>query len=457
MNGMKTKALKTILLTVMSLLFVLPAMSQKGIEDGSKYGKGQDSINCIKNLSLYREFFKHNNYKDAIQPWRQVFGECPASSERMYVEGVTMYRKFIEASSVPQRSRELIDTMMLIYDRRIEYFGGGGKEGNILGRKGVDLMRYRRIGMDGTVDAEAVEEAYNMLKHSIELEKNKSKEATMHTFISSSITLNQKNKIDDGQVIEDYFMVTEIIDKLLDKSSRWPKAKAKIDDNMIKSGILTCDALNTYYEPQFEANKEDKDFLEKVIKFYNSSGCDRADLYVQASEQLYRIDPGPESAHQLAILLIAKSDFDRAAYYLSMAVLGENLDNETRAEWYYELAVVSVANKDYCDAITYAGEAIAYKNNYGKAYLILGDAIIHSRENLGDDFEQRTAFWVAADKYAKAKSVDPSVAAEANKKISDYATQYPNHEEVFFRDIKDGDSYQVRGCINENTTVRSRK
>ena len=100
MNGMKTKALKTILLTAMSLLFVLPAISQKGIEDGSKYGKGQDSINCIKNLSLYREFFKHNNYRDAITPWRQVFGECPASSERMYVEGITMYRKSIEASSV---------------------------------------------------------------------------------------------------------------------------------------------------------------------------------------------------------------------------------------------------------------------------------------------------------------------------------------------------------------------
>ncbi len=112
LNGMKTKALKTILLAALSLLFVLPAISQKGIEDGSKYGKGQDSINCIKNLSLYREFFKHNNYKDAINPWRQVFGECPASSERMYVEGITMYRKFIEAASVSDRKEQLIDTLL---------------------------------------------------------------------------------------------------------------------------------------------------------------------------------------------------------------------------------------------------------------------------------------------------------------------------------------------------------
>ncbi|RLE06362.1 MAG: hypothetical protein DRJ13_00385, partial [Bacteroidetes bacterium] len=362
MNGMKTLALKTILFTAMSLLFVLPAISQKGIEDGSKYGKGQDSINCIKNLSLYREFFKHNNYKDAIQPWRQVFGECPAASERMYVSGITMYRKSIESSSSQERKEQLIDTMLLIYDRRIEYFGGGGKKGNILGRKGIDLLRYRRS------DIEAVNEAYGYLKSSIEMEKNKSRDAVMITFISASITLNQKGKIDDGQVIEDYFMATEIIDKLFDKSSRWKRAKASIDDNMLKSGILTCDALNGYYEPQFEANKTDTEFLQKVIKFYDASGCDRADLYVSASEQMYRIDPGPESAHQLGILFIAKSDFNKAATYLQMAVAGEGIDDETRAEWYYELTVVTLANKDYCGAITWAREAIVRKPDYGKAY-----------------------------------------------------------------------------------------
>jgi len=235
------------------------------------------------------------------------------------------------------------------------------------------------------------------------------------------------------------------------------KAKKLIDDNMINSGLLTCEALNGYFQPQFEAKKSDKKFLESVIRFYKESGCDRADLYVAASEQMYKIDPGPESAHQLAILLIPKGDFVKAAFYLQMAVAGNDIPDETRAEWFYELAVVSSANKDYCDAIVYAQNAIAYKSNYGKAYIALGDAIIASRNNLGDDFEQRTAFWVAADKYAKAKSVDASVTADANKRIADYATQYPNNEEVFFRDLKDGDSYQVKGCINDYTTVRSRK
>ena len=445
---MKTRALKTILLTTMSLLFVLPAISQKGIEDGSKYGKGEDSINCIKNLSLYKEFFKHNNYKDAIGPWRKVFGECPASSERMYVEGITMYRKFIESSTVPERTEQMIDTMLLIYERRSEYFGG---EGNIKGREGIDLLRYRRD------DINAVSQAYDMLKRSIELEKNKSRDAVLVTFISSSITLNQKGKLNDNQVIEDYFMVTDILDPLIAKSSSMARAKATIDDNMIKSGLLTCEALNSYFQPQFETKRGDIDFLRNVIRFYKASGCDRADLYVSASEEMYKIEPGPESAHQLGILLIEKNDFKGAARYLKMAVAGDNIENDTRAEWFYELAVVSRANKDYCEAISYAREAIAYKSDYGKAYITLGDAIIDSRDNLGDDFEQRTAFWVAADKYTKAKSVDPSVASEVNKRLEYCASQYPNNEEVFFRDLKDGDSYQVKGCINEYTTVRSRK
>lgn len=447
---MKTKALRRTLVALLALTMALPAFSQTGLEDGSKYGKGQDSINCIKNLSLYREFFKHSNYSDAIGPWKQVFGECPASSEKMYVEGVTMYRKFIAEVQSDARKDELVDTLMLIYERRMEYFGG---EGNVKGRQGLDLLRFE----SGKI--ESVQEANGLLKESVMLSGAKQRDVVLINLMNTSISLNQNGIIDDGAAIEDYFMVAENIDMMMEKSSssRWPKAKNQVDESMLNSGLLTCDALNTYFEPQFDAGKEDMEFLKKVVKFYESSGCDRADLYVAASEQMYAIDPGPESAHQLANLFIIKSDYSKASRYLKEAVAAEDVENETRAEWYYKLAVVSSAQKLPCEAITYARKAIDLKSDYGKAYLLLGDAIIASRSNLGDDFEQRTAFWVAADKYARAKAVEPEVSADANKKINDYKAHYPNHEDVFFRDLKDGDSYRVKGCINEVTTVRSRK
>jgi hypothetical protein len=118
---------------------------------------------------------------------------------------------------------------------------------------------------------------------------------------------------------------------------------------------------------------------------------------------------------------------------------------------------VSNANLDYCDAIRYAREAIRLKSDFGKAYIQLGDAFIASREQLGDDFRQRTSFWAAVDMYLKAASVDSSQKEEATQKVNDYRGQFPDQEEIFFHDLKEGEAYLVEGCINTSTTVRARQ
>ena len=225
---------------------------------------------------------------------------------------------------------------------------------------------------------------------------------------------------------------------------------------MLQEDILSCEALDHYYEPQFEQNKNDLSFLKKLIKVYTISVCDRSGIFVEASENLYRIEPSPESAHNLAIIFITRKDYNKAEGFLKEAVQGENIDKVSRAEWHYELAMINSNTKEYCKAIEYAQEAIKLNANLGKAYILIGDAFIASRENLGDDFQQRTAFWAAADKYNKAYSVDPSLAPEARERLTNILGQYPSNEEIFFRDIKEGDSFLVGGCINEKATVRSR-
>jgi len=446
---MKTVTLKSLLFTAMTFLMLLPAMSQKGVEDGSKYGHGQDSINCLMNLSLYKEFFKHNNYNDAIGPWRKVFAECPASSEAMYVDGVKMYKKFVSGEKNPDVQEALIDTIMLIYDRRMEYYDDSA---NVLGRKAIDLLRYRKDNL------ESIEQAYNYLKMSIEIDPEEARDAVVILFVNSSVSLNKAGVLTTDQAIEDYFMASEIIDAQLESSPgnrRWERAKESVDDFMLEAGILDCESLNKYYEPRFEANKNDEEFLNKMIDFYYGSACDRSDMYAQASEQLYKIDPSHESAYKLARLFVAKDDYEKASKYYKEATSGDT-DNETLADYYYELAQVTRVMGNTCEAINYAREAVKNNPNYGEAYILLGDLYIESRTNLGEDFEQRTAFWAAADKYIEAKNVDGSVADDANSRINDYVAQYPDKEAIFFRTLKEGDSYLVKGCINEYTTVRPR-
>ena len=438
--------LRPIILAALMYMFLIPAVSQSGNE--SNYASSEDSIQCGRDLSSYRGFFNLQLYDDAYYTWWKAFNNCPSSSVRMYVDGVTMYRFHIDEAPEGPVREGLIDTLMLIYDQRIEYFKD---EGNVLGRKGRDLLTYRGEDMD------EVQNAYKMLKKSIEIQGKKSQDAVILLFMTSGIALKNEGRIDDNQVIEDYISVIVILDQLKGKSSRWAKTRASIDEMMLNENILTCEVLDDYFKPQFEQNKNDITFLEKVITFYATTGCDRTDTYATASENLYRIEPGPESAHNLAILFITRNSFQKAAGYLKEAVQGENINPETKAEWYYELAVVSNANKDFCEAIEYAHEAIQLKSDYGKAYVALGDAFIASRDNLGDDFQKRTAFWAAVDMYNMAISVDPSLTEETNKKLNIYSRQYPHSEDIFFLDMKDGDSYLVEGCINVNTTVRSRK
>jgi len=433
---MKTLTLRTLTLTALAFALLMPATTQTGAEDGSKYGQGQDSINCLMNLSLYREFFKHNNYNDAIKSWKHVFNECPASSQNMYVDGVKMYKKFISTEKNPDVINNYIDTIMLIYDRRMEYFND-----------------------EANNDLKAIEEAYGYLSRSIELEPKEARDAILILFMNASVSLHKADVIDQNQTINDYFTASEIIDARLEhkpNDKRFQRAKEYVDDFMLGEGILTCEALNTYYEPRFEKNKDNLDFLNKMIDFYYNSGCDRSDMYVKASEQLYATQPDHKSAYKLARLFVSKEAYDNATKYYLEAINGD-AEPATKGTYYYELAQVTRVLEDPCKCIEYAKEALKLDPSNGSAYILLGDAYIDSRSRLGDDFEQRTAFWAAADKYIQARNADPSVADIADKRLNDYASQYPNSEDCFFRTLNDGDSYLVEGCINEYTTVRTRK
>jgi len=443
---MRKKDIKILIMSAFLFLLVMPGVSQRSRV--KVYSANSDSTACGPMVSAYRTFFKLQLYYDALETWRPVFNDCPSFSEMIYIDGVTMYRALVEAAPEGPVREGLIDTLMLIYDRRLENFGG---EGNVLGRKGRDLLNFRGENM------EQLQEAHDLLKASIELQSIRSREATMVLCISSGIVLNQKGKLENNKLIEDYLLVLGNLVQLEKKSSRWKRTRTKIDEMILKEDILSCEALDRYYEPLFEQNQNDLPFLETVICAYKTSGCDRSKFYAAASENMYRIDPGPQSAHNVAIRFITLNDLEKAAVYLKEAVQGENIDQETRAQWYYELAVVCMAIQDNCQSIVYAREAIKLKSDFGKAFILLGDAFIASRADLGDEFKQRTAYWAAADKYTNASLEDPSLAEEADMKLTNCASQYPSKEDIFFFDIKEGDQFIVGGCINENTTVRAKK
>jgi len=447
---MKKAALRIRLLTAFLAMASTFAFSQKGIDDGSTYGHGQDSINCIRNLSLFSEFYKHNNYKDAIGPWRQVFNECPSSREGIYAYGIIMFKSFLEEAKDPALKAAYCDTIMMIHERRIKYFKN---EGRILGSEGIDLLRYRRN--DGP---QYVKKGYDLLKRSIELEKERSSATVLTLFVTTSISLNLDKQITAEQAVNDYVMVNNLIEAMLNKipSSKLKEAKAYNDKNIKDSRILTCENIKKIFEPKYPQNKDNMEYLKLMSEFLVQGGCEDDDFFATISERLYELAPNSESAYNLARLFYKRKDYEKAKSYYLEAIKGSS-DNENKANYYYELGIIYTSYlKQPQEAVDCADEALKLKPNWGEPYILKGQAYILGKNSYSDSFDQQTVFWVAVDQFIKAKSIDPSVEEKASSQISEYSKYFPTKEDVFFRTLAVGDSYTVKGWINKTTTVRAR-
>lgn len=66
----------------------------------------------------------------------------------------------------------------------------------------------------------------------------------------------------------------------------------------------------------------------------------------------------------------------------------------------------------------------------------------------------KCTYFVAIDRLQRAKSVDPSIADEANKLIATYSRYTPAPSDLFMLGYKAGDRITVGGWIGETTTIR---
>jgi len=442
------KLKSTILLLVAATLSVF---GQKGIEDGSKFGQGEDSIRCIRNLSIYREFVKHNNYGEAVKPWKVVFNECPAASKNIYIDGAKIYSWRIQKEDNPEVQNQLVDTLMLLYDKRIKYYGD---KGYVLARKGIDLLRYRRDNLSD------IKEGYDYLSEAIKIEKSKSPAAAFATQMTASITLFKYNEISAEQVVEDFATAMNYIDQDLLRNPNdrtMNNVKDVIEQNFAASGAATCQNLVALFLPQFEATPNDPDLLKKITNFLQETGCEDDSLYVQASENLYELEPSASSAYNLAKLFLKKEEYEKAAEYYLQVIAGTEEGLE-KAKYYYELALVTNKLGEPVKAREYALNAIENNPGYGDPYILIGNLYVTASNSCGsNDFEKKAVFWAAIDKYIKAKNIDPGVAATANELINRYSQYFPNNEDAFFYGFTDGKPYTVGCWINERTTVRTSK
>ena len=421
-------------------------------QNSDKFGSDPDA--CRRNYSIYKEFYKQKSFKDALPAWNKTIEICPKFNRGIWSDGEKMFKKRIEQSEDQVKREELIDSLLWIYDKRVEFFGTDPRypEGYILGNKGISILKYR---------PSEVQLGYSILGKSIELQKAKTYAAILLTYMQASRQLFIDGFIDAEIVLADYETVMTITDEVLAKTpddANFNKAKENIEIHFTKSGAADCDALTTLYTKQFEELKGDTDWLKKITKQLRKAGCSDGQLFYDAAEALFVLNPDSEAAHNLAAMFLNQQDFDQAKEYLEKSIeLGQ--DSEELADMYYELALLNYSQfKEYQTSRTLARKALELRPNWGNPHILIGQAYVASREqSFSDAFERSTVFWAAVDQFILAKNKDPEVKTKANELIKQFSQYFPNNELVFFKTLKEGDPYKVGGWINEKTTVRSSK
>lgn len=455
-----------------------------------KYGANEvDSLKCLEEITTFRTFYDQRNYNDAYTSWQYLVNHCPCSWNGIFVYSQTMFDNLIKSSQDSLQRERYIDSLLWSYEVRHQFFPNNYTEGNGLGFKAYNTMRYR------TND---YENALNWFTRSIDMEKEKSQPSILDIYFKTA-EIMVKVKRDTTIIIDAYERATEYIDEAINNAyKQYEKQLPNLVnlDSAFKMGQINeleydkrlkvlsedtsrqmklvsnyqktlnnievtfmpyapCSVLEQVYSKKLESNRDNMSVVKKIVMTMSKNPdqeCLNTKVFRDALELLHNEEPGAQSAYLMGNFSLRNNEIDKAIAYFQQAIeLFET--NEQKVNPYYMMALAYQLKGSYSEARNAANNVIRIKPNHGKAYILIGDLYSLSASTCANaGVMPYSTSWAAADKYNRAAAVDPSVAEEAASKRAKLT--YPSITDKHARGLNNGESYRVGCWIQENTTVR---
>ncbi len=419
--------------------------------------------NFMNEWSMYTEFYKQNDYKSAMPHWKKLVAQYPKSSPNLYIQGAKMYEAQIDAATSETEKDKLLGEYMKLHDTRIKYMGD---EGFVLGRKGAAWYEYKLHKNDGDVpEGDELKQihktGYEYLSKSIELQGNESEPPVLVLFMQSTVALYKLGELSKEKVVENYEKCSEIANAIIATSeeesvvtSTRDQVLPYIEELFGKSGAADCDVLVKIYSADFQENQNDADFIKSMLRRLSRAKCTDSDLFADATEKLYELEPSAEAAFNMARRSLKRDEMDKAREYYQMAI-DQETDNDLLATYYYERGLLRYAkDANYQGAIQDAKKALSLNADLCDANMLIGDVLTTASSKFqGSSLEKSAIFWLACDYFGYARRGE-DCSIDASKKINQFKKYWPNKEEAFMEGLQEGSNYHIGGWINENTKVR---
>ena len=178
------------------LLISVAAMALFCSSKVSAQGKfGPDSVECIKYLSYYTEYFKQKNYDSALPNWRKAYNLCPPTARySLLSDGTTLLKRVIQQNQKNSIYKDqLVDSLMKIYDERIQYWPKYATSS--LNNKALDMYNFMK---------DEPKKLYEGLTDAV-TKLGKNARANVYLFqISTAVDLYKDGQLDPEAVINAY-------------------------------------------------------------------------------------------------------------------------------------------------------------------------------------------------------------------------------------------------------------
>ena len=460
---------RTLLATI--ILFSLQAKAQDEAEI-LKYGPDKDL--CEQNLSIYIEFYKQKNYKDAYKPWSYLFNNAPKRTKNIYLHGPKIIKGLIKNNDDQSRLTTLVDSLIMVYDQRNIHYPG--KEAYVIGMKGADMYRYMKTSTEG------LQASYEVLRNSFEMASNASTASVLNYYFMATTKLVQAKVLKVEDLIALFSDLSSVISykeaklsrdiykaeqseelstkdqKQLNKNKKELNTLGDVKTNLEKTLAphATCEKLVELYSKNFEQNKEDVAWMKRAAKLLNKKECTESDIFFSISEALYNIDPSSSAAANMGIRSLRRKDYEKAEVFYTYA-LDNEMDEINKAQYAYRLAQIYGAMNKNNSAKAYALKAASFRSGWGEPYLLIGDLYAKTSRKCGElktEFLKRVGYWAAIDKYEFAKKLDPQLSTKANERIEKYTKQMPSKTDIFTEGLIDESTYKIDCWYSETVKIR---
>ncbi len=403
------------------------------------------------------------DFKSAFDNWQIAYDIAPAADGGRpfhYRDGRAFYRVMHEKTTDPDQKAAYAKRLIEFYDEELICYAKDA-ESFLHGRKGYDQFYLVGYSMDALLSMEKAIDKGGKNTEYIVL-------APMGELIKYLFTAGQ---LDKARAREIYQKGIKLADEHIGTNETYGPYYESGKANLVASvaevadQIFDCAYFKEDLLPRYEENKEDIEVVRYILEKLKTQGCEETDkdlMRVQtAYDALYASRAAEYEAERRRLnpaydakLMMDDGDFNGAINRYQEAIDAET-DNEKKAGYYYQIATIQSGKLGQNGAArTNANKASQLNPKWGKPIILIGDIYGRMGRNCGDSWEQRLAILAAIDKYQQARSIDPEVADEANKRIGNYSSSLPLREEGFQRNVSPGDKATVGCGIGETVTVR---